>query len=343
MPIPHTFNPVGRYRDSELYWLTVQPGIVTENMVFNITGTGTFRVVDWGDGTDSETVTGEEVNLSHTYGESGTYMVRIKAECSWIAFRENNSLVSVDPMLSKCGTLVSCNGIFYNCKNLVELPDGFSIPESVLNCAYMFGGCESLTAIPESFQLPSNVSAVNSLFNGCKALKSIPAGFRFTNSVNNCNGVFYQCQSLETIPDGIFIPSGVQNCAYMFGDCRTIKNLPSGLQLPDTVTTTQNMFNGCSALESFPDGFHVPDSVTNSGGMFYNCSSLSSDVSNMFQDFSSGTKNVQLMFGRCSQITGTVPAEKLWNNTGITWSNTSGCFNGCSGLTNYSEIPTGWK
>ena len=47
------------------------------------------------------------------------------------------------------------------------------------------------------------------------------------------------------------------------------------------------------------------------------------------------------MFYNCSKIVGTVPADKLWNS-GKTF-NASGCFSGCILLTNYSEIPSGWK
>ena len=47
------------------------------------------------------------------------------------------------------------------------------------------------------------------------------------------------------------------------------------------------------------------------------------------------------MFDGCSKIVGTVPADKLWNS-GKTFKST-GCFRDCRLLTNYSEIPVGWK
>ena len=47
------------------------------------------------------------------------------------------------------------------------------------------------------------------------------------------------------------------------------------------------------------------------------------------------------MFYNCSKVVGAVPADKLWNS-GKTF-NSSGCFAGCTLLTNYDEIPAGWK
>lgn len=342
MPIPHTFNPLGKYRDSELYWIEVQPGIVTDSMTFNLTGNGTFHVADWGDGESSEPVSGESVELSHTYTESGTYVIRIKADCSDVMFQGNSMVTTADPDLRKFGKMSSCYGLFYNCGNISGLPGEFFIPETVTDCRYMFGGCASLKTLPETFHIPETIQYIDSIFNGCKALETLPEDFRFYDGITSCNGIFYQCTALKRIPEGVFIPEGVQNCAYMFGSC-SMESLPVNFHIPDTVTSTQNMFHSCSSLKDLPDGFHIPDSATNCSGMFYKCSGLTTDISNIFQDFASGTKNVQRMMEGCSNVTGTIPTEKLWNNGAITWTDHAACFRNCLNLINYSEIPSDWR
>ena len=77
--------------------------------------------------------------------------------------------------------------------------------------------------------------------------------------------------------------------------------------------------------------------------MFSRCTSLTSDISNIWPSTwnYTGTININYMFDGCSKIVGTVPADKLWNS-GKTFKST-GCFRDCRLLTNYSEIPVGWK
>ena len=94
------------------------------------------------------------------------------------------------------------------------------------------------------------------------------------------------------------------------------------MKLPNCIQTCQNMF-------------------------YYDFSQLSSDISYIWPDeFEyTGTIDLNHMFGSIMAshvpVTGTVPADKLWNS-GKTF-NSSHCFTSCTSLTNYSEIPAGWK
>ena len=140
---------------------------------------------------------------------------------------------------------------------------------------------------------------------------------QISNSVTNCLNMFYFCSSLTTISEGFIIPNSVTDCSRMFSYCSNLTAIPSTLT--------------------------IPNSVTNCDSMFDSCSSLTSDISNIWPSAwnYTGTINISYMFYNCVKVVGTVPADKLWNS-GKTFSSSS-CFYNCTSLTNYSEIPAGWK
>ena len=71
------------------------------------------------------------------------------------------------------------------------------------------------------------------------------------------------------------------------------------------------VFEGCTKLKQIPEDF------------FANCSNIT---------------NVSYTFSGCTSLTGN--AIPLWENGNITG---DGCYEGCTGLANYNEIPDGWK
>ena len=105
-------------------------------------------------------------------------------------------------------------------------------------------------------------------------------------------------------------------------NCPNLTTIPSSMKLPNCIQTCQSMFN-------------------------YDFSQLSSDISYIWPDeFEyTGTIDLQFMFGAVLAshipVTGTVPADKLWNS-GKTF-NSLFCFAACTSLTNYDEIPADWK
>ena len=121
------------------------------------------------------------------------------------------------------------------------------------------------------------------------------------------------------------------------------RNIIELIQISNSITNCYEMFCDCASLTTIPSTFKIPDSVTNCSYMFSYCLSLTSDISNIWPSAwnSTGTINLSNMFESCSKVVGTVPADKLWNS-GKTF-NSSSCFAGCTSLTNYAEIPAGWK
>jgi hypothetical protein len=47
------------------------------------------------------------------------------------------------------------------------------------------------------------------------------------------------------------------------------------------------------------------------------------------------------LFRRCAKLYGTVPADKLWNDTSIEWVDTANAFEGCSAAI-LAQVPKSW-
>ena len=199
-------------------------------------------------------------------------------------------------------------------QNIIEI---IQISNSVTNCSGIFSNCSNLTTIPETLIIPNSVTDCSYMFNNCRSLTAIPSTLTIPNSVTNCSYMFYYCSNLTTIPETLTIPNSVTNCS--------------------------RMFQNCSNLTTIPETLIIPNSVTNCSRMFASCSSLASDISNIWPSAwnSTETINVSYMFSSCTKVVGTVPADKLWNS-GKTFTSSS-CFRNCTSLTNYDEIPAGWK
>ena len=67
--------------------------------------------------------------------------------------------------------------MFYNCSNLLKLPDNFKIPETIKYCKSMFSYCINLKELPNNFTIPNNVQRCDLMFYECKKLKELPKSF----------------------------------------------------------------------------------------------------------------------------------------------------------------------
>lgn len=98
-------------------------------------------------------------------------------------------------------------------------------------------------------------------------------------------------------------------------------------------------YDGVTQVEGVIDASNI---ATSQSVSLYTPAALNGDISHIFDNGFDGTNiNLSYMFNGCVLITGTVPADKLWAS-GKTFTSTA-CFKGCTKLSNYSEIPAGWK
>ena len=183
--------------DEYPFVMTTTPDTTTFS--FKITAAGTFNI-DWGDGSDVETVTGGGTyaqNTTHTYSTPGTYTIRLGGLATEydrspmtpaISFASNKNLATIDGNISKIFPVMGTNDrkrprfyrIFYECTNLTgKIPDNLFADISGAPGSYMYAeafcGDTGLTG-----EIPLG------LFGN---LSGSPANNMFSRTFNNCSGL----------------------------------------------------------------------------------------------------------------------------------------------------------
>ena len=220
---------------------------------FGVNGTVT---VDWGDGSNTEDVTGTSLtsrqDIQHAYSSVGRYTITLSATSGSYSMYGNNNYTT---LLHVNTTVTNANKVYSNCVKAVRIGASCSIATNAFNL------CSSLSSIT----IPSGVTSIGvNAFYGCFALSSvtIPSGVM---SIGNAS--FSNCYSLSSIT----IPSGVTSIgANVFAGCYAL----SSITIPSGVTSigTSVLYN-CHALSSIT----IPSSVTSIGnGAFQYCYALSS-------------------------------------------------------------------
>ena len=268
-------------------------------------------------------------------------------------------------VFSKCVTVTTLMQTFSGCTSLETLPsDLFAGMVKVNKFDQTFSGCTSLESIPEDL-FAKNTAANNfsKMFYECVSLKAIPAGL-FANNKNarDFNNMFYKCTSLTSVPEGLFTScTAAQNFSYLFSGCTGIKTIPAGLfSSCKSAYDFSQTFAGCSSLQEIPEGLFdsVPSANTNVKFpyCFAYCTSLKTIPSALFDKALKASK-FDYAFAGCTGLTGESPysmyngnkihlyERKQYYNLGGFNNRITGtkCFNGCTGLSDYENITTGWK
>jgi hypothetical protein len=243
---------------------------------------------------------------------------------------------------------------------LLSIPtDLFRYSTKVTNFQSCFCSCTSLTSIPtDLFRYNTAVTTFLQCFYNCTSLTSIPTDlFRYNTAVTIFLDCFYNCTSLISIPTDLF-------------------------RYNTAVTTFQGCFNGCSSLASIPtDAFRYNTAVTTFESCFLNCSSLASISTDLFRYNTAVTTFIYCLYGctalqlhttifcavtekttrflnksinftECfyrTSFTGSQgTAPDIWNYSyGTGTPTTTTCFGGAgnsvTSISNYADIPAGWK
>ena len=328
---------------------TVEAG---DSITLPIRGKCNFTV-DYGDGTGVYKVTSAtNENRIHTYENAGTYTVTIKGSCDQFVFNLDN-VTSKDKItkIVQWGDLGVIALYFGNCTNLSG-----NIPEPSIN----------------SFK---NITSFREIFISCSNLTGeIPGNlFRKCPNVTSFYGTFKGCSGLTgTIPKNLF-----SNCTkltelcYTFNGCQNITGTISSDLFKNNINVTNlgGIFNGCSNLTG-----EIPSNllenltkVTNVGGMFFNCSNLTGNIPESLFANCPNITSFRETFLNCRSLTGEIPQNLFSNCLNVsdfygTFSNCTGlsgnaidlwnrdnvkssqyCYRNCTQLSNYNDIPSGWK
>ena len=216
--------------------------------------------VDWGDGTEHDTLTGTSVTTvkwtpNHRYAAPGDYVIQLTVTGS-MGFYGSSSSNQYSGLLRYASGGDGRNQVYQNAIQRVE------VGKDVTNMVdYAFSNCYSLASI----SIPDSVTSIGKYtFYSCYSLSNISIPDGVTSIVDN---TFYNCSSLSSIS----IPDSVTSLgSYMFNGCRSL----SSISIPDGITSIGSYaFNNCSNLS----GISIPDGVTRIEGFaFQSCSSLSS-------------------------------------------------------------------
>ena len=242
----------------------------TPTLGFALNGTA---VIDWGDGTSTDTVTGTSlnttINTQHTYSAPGDYTIKISVASGSVSLRSSYGIL-YDPYNASSriyqnmvkavrigSNVVSIgNYAFYYCYAL----ESVTIPSDVTDIGQnAFNSCYSL----KSVTIPSDVTAIGqNVFGNCYALESvtIPSGVTSIGTY-----AFYNCYQLESVT----IPSSVTSIGtYAFYNCYVLESVT----ISSSVTSIGNsVFNGCRSLKSVT----IPEGTTEiAQSEFSNCYSL---------------------------------------------------------------------
>ena len=158
---------------------------------------------------------------------------------------------------------------------------------------------------------------------------------------------FYGCINLVSLPTGsITGAENVENFAYCFRDCTSLTTIPVDLfKYCVNVTTFSYCFLSCTSLTTIPiDLFKYCVNVTTFSYCFFSCENLALPTS-IFNLSALQTKQPSMAY--CFRVaptaanrpTGTV--QPIWDYVTITSGNY--CFQNCTTLTNYSQIPELWR
>ena len=211
--------------------------------------------VDWGDGTEPDTLTGTRVSTvkwtpTHEYGAAGDYVIKLTVSGS-VGFAGSNSLDQYSYLLRYSSGADKRNRVYQNAIQKVEIGDGVtSIGDSA------FYACYSMSSIT----IPNGVTSIGSYaFYSCSSMSSIT----IPNGVTSIgNRAFSNCYSMSAIT----IPNGVTSIgSYAFYTCYSL----SSITIPGSVTSIgTHVFNSCYSLSSIT----VPGSVISIGdSTFSNC------------------------------------------------------------------------
>ncbi len=279
--------------------------------------------------------------------------------------------------------LVSMENAFINCNYLASVPaDEYGAFAEVTTFYQAFCGYLTLTSIEGLLDYCSKVTNFewafsgiscpipSGLFDNCTSATNFASTFRW--SFFECEipaGLFDNCplattfyytfdeDGVTSIPEGLFVNCpNVTDFEGVFRDNNHITEIPGNLFAVDSrATNFEEAFTMCENLVSIPEGLfdNCPD-ATNFARAFYDCKALTSIPEDLFKNNTKVTNFTSTFYG-CTSLTGKSAHDVIdgadvylyqrsdYPSTYTTPTNYSGCYSGCSGLDDYSNIPSSWK
>lgn len=206
-----------------------------------------------------------------------------------------------------------------------------------------------------------DVSTFFDTFFGCVNLVSIPEDL-FANNPNvisfgyTVEEAACDLWKFENDPDFTGDSAWQYGPPSLFGSCDYLAAIPEKLFANNTkVRRFGLVFAACAGITSIPEKLFAnnPD-VTDFVMGFHACSSLQSIPARLFDNNRKATM-FDGCFNMCESLTGESPYTMIGDKKVHLYERSNypdhfatpiryfGCFNGCTGLTDYAQIPSDWK
>lgn len=238
--------------------VTLQDPDLSPYLILAVNGT---VIVDWGDGSSTDTVTGTSLTSSiftqHVYSSEGSYTISIEVSSgSFTFFNDNASSTALLGLMSgRRATVVYAKNV-----NSIRLGSGIT--------SFMDSGLCRVIGL-ETITIPSSVTSIGTYtFSNCWKLKSITLPSTLTSITDHA---FYECHVLESVS----LPGGLTSIlgAGAFNNCYALESVTIPYGVTGDISTA--LFYNCFVLKSvaFPNG------ITSIGGnAFYNCYAIKSVI-----------------------------------------------------------------
>ena len=247
-------------------------------------------------------------------------------------FPENSGVTSVGYM-------------FCNCPKLKSIPEDLFAPfgEAKLKYTATFANCASLEEIPAKlFASNPKTKQFSETFADCVSLKSIPAGLLDACiDVTTVKGMFHGCTALESIPEGLFAKNvAITSFEKSFAECKSLKSIPadifSAIGTKTSAVTFSQCFAECTSLEGIPVSlFDTVRRINYIDSCFEGCTSLTGESPYTIIVAEDGTQTKVHLYERTK--------GDDFPNVPSSASAHEACFAGCTGLTDYNDMPTTWR
>ena len=180
----------------------------------------------------------------------------------------NNITIKFDDLID------SCENMFKELKNIIEIDLSNLDTSKVTNMANMFSQCENLEKITFGNINTSLVKNMGVLFYACYKLESLDLSNFDTSSVTNMHAMFSGCYIITSLNLSTFNTKNVENMHDMFGFCHNLVSVNVLSFDTSKVKNMQGMFNRNYELKYLDLSSFNTSLVTNMNYLFEESKSL---------------------------------------------------------------------
>ena len=284
-------------------WRTASPN---ESITIPVGGAAGAYAVDWGDGSTSANVTGDQ---SHAYEDAGTYTVAITGNFERIYL--NGDLINAPKLqsieqwggtkwISMDSAFEGAHGMIYNADDVPDL-------SGVTDMRGMFARASSFDGDLSAWNV-SGVTDMRGMFSGATSFDSDLSGWDISN-VRYIARMFLGATSFDSDLPACDV-SGVTDMRGMFADASSFDGDISAWDVSG-VTDMRGMHHGAKSFNGDLSAWDV-SSVANMAGMFTRASSFNGDLSGW------DVSNVRNMAGMFNHATSFDSDLSGWDVSSVT-------------------------